>query len=62
MLSLYRARIRATRWHHLENHEAPMLAYSFKTRACFAPFATASLPLGLLGCAWLLWMRGYMPS
>jgi hypothetical protein len=35
-----------------------MLASSFETPRLFAPFATASLSLGLLGRARLLRMRG----
>ena len=37
----------------VSNHEATTFHFtfsSFETRASFAPFATASLPLGLLGC------------
>jgi hypothetical protein len=29
----HRARIRATRWHRRENHEAPLVASSFETLA-----------------------------
>jgi hypothetical protein len=40
--------------HRQENHEVTTSHFkssSFETRAPFAPFATASPPLGLLGCA-----------